>query len=48
LLKKYRRPTTEQIKRGLSGNMCRCAAYNQIIDAIKLAAERIYPTAEEE
>ena len=34
LLKKNKNPTAEDIKRELAGNMCRCAAYNQIIGAV--------------
>jgi aerobic carbon-monoxide dehydrogenase small subunit len=28
-------PTEEEIKQGISGNLCRCTGYQQIIDAIK-------------
>jgi len=38
LLKKNKNPTAEDIKRELAGNMCRCAAYNQIINAVQKAA----------
>jgi len=38
LLEKYEYPTAAQIKRGLAGNMCRCAAYQQIINAVQKAA----------
>jgi aerobic carbon-monoxide dehydrogenase small subunit len=31
-------PSDDQIRHYLSGNLCRCAAYPQIIDAVKLAA----------
>jgi len=34
-------PTDEEIKRGLSGNICRCTGYQKIIDAVKLAATKI-------
>lgn len=34
-------PTDEQIKRGISGNLCRCTGYVQIIDSIKKAAEKL-------
>ncbi len=39
LLKQNPNPTTEEFKTGLSGNICRCAAYVQIIDAVKAAAK---------
>lgn len=29
-------PTDEQIREGLSGNLCRCTGYNKMIDAIHL------------
>lgn len=32
-------PTDEEIRIGLSGNLCRCTGYNMIIKAVKLAAE---------
>ena len=32
-------PTEEEIRYGLSGNLCRCTGYSMIIEAIKLAAE---------
>lgn len=41
LLLKYPNPTEEQIKAGLSGNLCRCAAYPKIIEAVKTAARKI-------
>lgn len=34
-------PSDEDIRQYLSGNLCRCGAYPQIIDAVKLAASRI-------
>jgi carbon-monoxide dehydrogenase small subunit len=34
-------PTDEQIKRGISGNLCRCTGYVQIIDSIRKAAEKL-------
>jgi carbon-monoxide dehydrogenase small subunit len=33
-------PTTEEIREGLSGNLCRCTGYGQIIDAVAEAARR--------
>lgn len=33
-------PGEDDIRHYLSGNLCRCGAYPQIIDAVKLAAER--------
>ena len=34
-------PTREQIVDAISGNICRCTGYAQIIEAIALAAERM-------
>ena len=39
LLRKNPNPTIEQIRHGLSGNLCRCAAYRHIFNAAALAAE---------
>jgi carbon-monoxide dehydrogenase small subunit len=33
-------PTEEDIRHYLSGNLCRCAAYPEIVEAVKLAARR--------
>jgi Aerobic-type carbon monoxide dehydrogenase, small subunit CoxS/CutS homologs len=38
LLKQHPDPNDEQIKDYLAGNLCRCAAYPEIIDAVKTAA----------
>ena len=35
LLNKNSNPSKEEIRRGLSGNLCRCTGYEQIIDAIE-------------
>jgi carbon-monoxide dehydrogenase small subunit len=39
LLKKNPSPTAEQIKTGMTGNICRCGAYNQIIKAVQKTAK---------
>ena len=38
LLNKTPQPSEEQIKRGLSGNLCRCTGYVKIIEAVKNAS----------
>jgi aerobic carbon-monoxide dehydrogenase small subunit len=38
LLSKKPRPTAEQIKEGLSGNLCRCTGYAQICEAVAQTA----------
>ena len=40
LLSKNPRPTMEQIREGLAGNLCRCTGYNQIFEAVAEAARR--------
>ncbi len=39
LLRKEQHPSTEQIRLAVSGNLCRCGAYNHIFEAAKHAAE---------
>ncbi len=34
-------PSEEEIREALSGNLCRCTGYVQIIEAVKKAAERL-------
>lgn len=34
------RPTEEEIRLALSGNLCRCTGYQHIVDAVLLAAEK--------
>ena len=34
------KPTKEDIREAISGNICRCTGYNMIIDGIKMAAEQ--------
>jgi carbon-monoxide dehydrogenase small subunit len=40
LLHKKPDPTMEEIREGLSGNLCRCTGYMQIFDAVAEAARR--------
>jgi len=40
LLDRHPDPDDEQIKHWLSGNLCRCAAYPEIIQAVKSAAKK--------
>jgi carbon-monoxide dehydrogenase small subunit len=41
LLEKNPRPSEEEIKRALDGNLCRCTGYVKIIAAIKRASEEL-------
>jgi len=38
LLDKVPNPCEEEIRRGLSGNLCRCTGYQKIVDAVKKVA----------
>ena len=38
-------PTIEEIREGLSGNLCRCTGYSQIVEAVAEAARRNRTTA---
>jgi len=40
LLNEKSNPTEEEIKRALSGNLCRCTGYGAIVRAVQTAAER--------
>jgi carbon-monoxide dehydrogenase small subunit len=40
LLEKTARPTDEQVREALAGNLCRCTGYEKVIEAVRLAAER--------
>ena len=40
LLDTVRRPSEDEIRHALAGNLCRCTGYTKIVDAIRLAAER--------
>jgi carbon-monoxide dehydrogenase small subunit len=41
LLARTLSPTREEIVEAISGNICRCTGYGQIVEAIALAAERL-------
>ena len=38
LLRRRARPTEEEIREALGGNLCRCTGYSKIIEAVKAAA----------
>ena len=44
LLRKHPNPSEEEIKEWLSGNLCRCTGYQDILESVKLAAERLRGT----
>ena len=39
-LDEHPRPTDDDLREALSGNLCRCTGYAKIFDAVRLAAER--------
>ena len=41
LLARTLRPRASEIVEAISGNICRCTGYGQIVEAIALAAERL-------
>ena len=41
LLNAVTRPSEAQIREAIGGNLCRCTGYQQIVDAVRLAAERL-------
>ena len=41
LLSRNAYPTDPEIREALAGNLCRCTGYEKILDAVRLAAERL-------
>ncbi len=41
-------PTEKEIRSGLSGHLCRCTGYNQIVEAISVAADEMKGSKSEE
>ena len=41
LLNTVAQPSDAQIREAIGGNLCRCTGYQQIVDAVQLAAERL-------
>ncbi len=41
LLTRNPKPTEEEIRRGVSGNLCRCTGYNKIVEAIEYASAKL-------
>jgi aerobic carbon-monoxide dehydrogenase small subunit len=40
-LEKHPDPTEEEIREAISGNLCRCTGYQNIIEAVQLAAQKM-------
>ena len=41
LLDENPNPTVQEVKKGLSGNLCRCTGYTKIIRAVQMASEKM-------
>lgn len=41
LLQQNPNPTEDEIRHGISGNLCRCTGYNKIVQAVQYAAEKM-------
>lgn len=41
LLDENENPSVDEIRRGISGNLCRCTGYVKIIEAVQLAAKKL-------
>ena len=41
LLRENPKPSEEEIRQGLSGNLCRCTGYNMIVEAVQAASEQL-------
>lgn len=41
LLQRYPNPTDDEIRHGLAGNLCRCTGYENIVQAVRYAAEQM-------
>ncbi|MBS0529982.1 MAG: (2Fe-2S)-binding protein [Proteobacteria bacterium] len=48
ILSKFPDADDEQIREGLSGNLCRCTGYQNIVRAVRMAADNIKAQAQEE
>jgi carbon-monoxide dehydrogenase small subunit len=46
LLRENPNPTDEQIRFGMAGNLCRCTGYQNIIKAVRYAADKLQAKAE--
>ena len=43
MLDKNPKPSEQEVKEGLSGNLCRCTGYTKILDAVQMAVEKMTP-----
>jgi len=47
LLRRNPRPSDPEIREALAGNLCRCTGYEKILDAVRLAGERMAQAPQE-
>jgi aerobic carbon-monoxide dehydrogenase small subunit len=40
-VEQHRKPTDQEIREAIDGNLCRCTGYQHIVNAVKLAVEKI-------
>jgi carbon-monoxide dehydrogenase small subunit len=45
LLQENPNPTEAEIREGISGNLCRCTGYQNIVKAVQYAAKKLQETA---
>lgn len=43
LLDRVPKPSDEQVRTALAGNLCRCTGYNQILEAVRAASQELSP-----
>jgi carbon-monoxide dehydrogenase small subunit len=48
LLERNPNPSEEEIRYGISGNLCRCTGYVKIVEAIQYASEKLRERQPEE
>jgi aerobic carbon-monoxide dehydrogenase small subunit len=48
LLQENKNPSEEEIRQGISGNLCRCTGYQNIVKAIQFAAAKFNGVAFQE
>lgn len=41
LLEKHPEPTEEEVREGLTGNLCRCTGYQKIFEAVQIASKKM-------
>jgi carbon-monoxide dehydrogenase small subunit len=46
LLQENPNPTDEEVRWGLSGNLCRCTGYQNIVKAVRFAADKLHAAKE--